>query len=151
MFKKLFIVLFLIGALSACNQSKEQEFDVSGLADPQAGFAGEASCIECHQTAYNDWRGSHHDWAMKLPNDTTVLGDFNNRTFIGDSATFNFSQRDGSYFVTTVGAGGDVQEFKVVYTFGVTPLQQYLIEFPDGKLQTLRATWDTEKKLWFNQ
>ena len=29
------------------------------------------------------------------------------------------------------------------YTFGVTPLQQYLIEFPDGRLQALSIAWDT--------
>ena len=29
------------------------------------------------------------------------------------------------------------------YTFGVYPLQQYLIEFPDGRIQALSIAWDS--------
>ena len=32
------------------------------------------------------------------------------------------------------------------YTFGINPLQQYLIEFPDGRLQALSIAWDTRPK-----
>ena len=32
------------------------------------------------------------------------------------------------------------------YTFGVDPLQQYLIEFPDGRLQALSIAWDSRPK-----
>ncbi len=32
------------------------------------------------------------------------------------------------------------------YTFGVTPLQQYLIEFPGGRMQALSIAWDTRPK-----
>ena len=150
MLKRILFLTIITLQLLGCNQPQEV-LDVSSFADAPAGFVGDAACMECHQTAYNDWRGSHHDWAMKLPNDTTVLGDFDNQIYVGDSVTYRFSRRDSSYFVTTVGDNGQEQEFKIVYTFGVTPLQQYLIEFPDGRLQTLRATWDTDKKIWFNQ
>jgi predicted CXXCH cytochrome family protein len=34
----------------------------------------------------------------------------------------------------------------VKYTFGVDPLQQYLIEFPDGRLQALSLAWDSRPK-----
>jgi hypothetical protein len=41
------------------------------------------------------------------------------------------------------------------YTFGVEPLQQYLVEFPDGRLQALSIAWDTRAKAqggqrWFH-
>ena len=32
---------------------------------------------------------------------------------------------------------------RIKYTFGVSPLQQYLVEFPDGRLQALPIAWDT--------
>ena len=32
------------------------------------------------------------------------------------------------------------------YTFGVTPLQQYLVEFDDGRLQAFPVAWDTRPK-----
>ena len=32
------------------------------------------------------------------------------------------------------------------YTFGIDPLQQYLVEFPDGRLQALSLAWDSRPK-----
>ena len=131
------------------------ELDISNQQEPAAlineGYVGSINCLECHQQAYSDWQGSHHDWAMQLPNDTTVLGDFNNVDFRADSVEYHFFKKDSSYFVRTTGDDGQVKDFEIAYTFGVKPLQQYLIQFPDGKYQTLRATWDTEKKVWYNQ
>jgi predicted CXXCH cytochrome family protein len=34
----------------------------------------------------------------------------------------------------------------VSYTFGVDPLQQYLVAFPDGRLQALSLAWDSRPK-----
>jgi len=42
-------------------------------------------------------------------------------------------------------------DYAVKYTFGYFPLQQYLIEFPDGKLQATRLSWDSRSKKWFHQ
>ncbi len=36
--------------------------------------------------------------------------------------------------------------FDIKYTFGVDPLQQYLVEFPDGRLQALSIAWDSRPK-----
>ena len=47
------------------------------------------------------------------------------------------------------GRDGKPAEFEVKYTFGVAPLQQYLVEFPGGRLQAPTVAWDTEKKRWF--
>ncbi len=48
--------------------------------------------------------------------------------------------------VETDGPDGSMQTFEVKYTFGLEPLQQYLIEFPDGRLQALSIAWDTRPK-----
>ncbi|MCP5093181.1 MAG: tetratricopeptide repeat protein, partial [Gammaproteobacteria bacterium] len=34
-------------------------------------------------------------------------------------------------------------DFRVAYAFGVTPLQQYLVEFPGGRMQALPYAWDS--------
>jgi predicted CXXCH cytochrome family protein len=115
------------------------------------GYVGEAACVACHRAQYDDWRGSHHDWAMKKPTAETVLGDFNDQSFTADGVMYYFQKRDSSFYIRTTGDDGQEQEFKVAYTFGVTPLQQYLIQFPDGKYQTLRASWDRIEGKWFNQ
>ena len=51
-----------------------------------------------------------------------------------------------SIFVHTDGADGKLADFEIKYTFGVEPLQQYLVEFPDGRLQALSIAWDTRPK-----
>ena len=61
-----------------------------------------------------------------------------------------FYKRDGMFFVFTEGIGGEMQEFQIKYTFGVRPLQQYLIPFEKGRYQCLPIAWDTEKKRWFD-
>jgi tetratricopeptide (TPR) repeat protein len=87
--------------------------------------------------------GSDHALAMQQANERTVLGDFRKATFAKDGVTSTFFQRDGSFFVRTDGPDGRLSEFKIAYTFGVDPLQQYLIEFPKGRFQALSIAWDT--------
>ncbi|MEE9281254.1 MAG: tetratricopeptide repeat protein, partial [Myxococcota bacterium] len=41
------------------------------------------------------------------------------------------------------GADGEIRDFEVAFTFGVEPLQQYLVRLPEGRLQALAAAWDT--------
>ena len=46
----------------------------------------------------------------------------------------------------TDGPDGKPAEFEIAYTFGADPLQQYLVPFPDGRLQTLGLAWDTRPR-----
>src|SRR5262249_56116149 len=64
--------------------------------------------------------------------------------------TPGFSKRAGGYFVETEATDGKPADFEIEYTFGVDPLQQYLIEFPGGRLQSLTLAWDTVRKRWFS-
>jgi predicted CXXCH cytochrome family protein len=57
-----------------------------------------------------------------------------------------FFRNDGKFFVETDGPDGKPAVFEVKFTFGVDPLQQYLIEFPDGRIQALSIAWDTRSK-----
>ena len=41
-------------------------------------------------------------------------------------------------------------DYKIVYTLGISPLQQYIVKFPDGHYQCLRAAWDSVKNKWFD-
>ncbi len=40
-------------------------------------------------------------------------------------------------------------EFEITHTFGWFPLQQYLVPFPGGRLQTLPLAWDSRDNRWF--
>ena len=113
-------------------------------------FVGKESCIECHKVQYELWIGSDHDLAMDHASDSTVLGDFNNAELVAQGHTHKFYKKEDKFFVFTDGADGKMQEFEVKYTFGYHPLQQYLVEFPGGRLQTLPLTWDTVSKSWYH-
>ena len=109
-------------------------------------FVGGATCSGCHADAAAAWQGSHHDLAMQVADESTVLGDFDDATFRKDGVESRFFRRDGGYWVNTDGADGKLADFRIAYTFGVAPLQQYLVEFPGGRLQALTMVWDTRPK-----
>jgi predicted CXXCH cytochrome family protein len=124
-------------------------------ATPRDAFVGTATCASCHAAEHAAWQGSHHDLAMQEASDDAVLGDFSNATFTQGAATTTFSRQGDAYQVTTSGSDGETGTFAVAYTFGVAPLQQYLVAFPDGRLQPLPIAWDARSveaggQRWFN-
>jgi len=72
----------------------------------------------------------------------TILGAFDNATFRKDGVTSTLSRREGGYFVRTDGPDRVLREFRIAYTFGATPLQQYLVKFPRGRYQVPSIAWD---------
>jgi predicted CXXCH cytochrome family protein len=122
---------------------------------PDAGYAGTAACASCHAQEHAAWRGSHHDRAMAEASEQTVLGNFADARFTHAGTTSRFFRRDGRYYVNTDGPDGKLADFAIRYTFGVHPLQQYLVELPGGRLQALGIAWDARPKAaggqrWFH-
>ena len=116
---------------------------------PEAGelaFVGSETCAGCHQPEAGLWRTSQHKHAMDHATEKSVLGDFSGVTFDYHGVQSRFFRRDGKYFVETDGPDGKLGTFEVKYTFGLDPLQQYLIEFPDGRVQALTIAWDSRPK-----
>jgi hypothetical protein len=115
-------------------------------ADEPATYVGSPACAGCHARETAAWRGSHHDLAMQEATDKTVLGNFDSATFTHNDVTSRFFKRDGRFFVNTGGPDGKLADFEIRYTFGVYPLQQYVIAFPDGRMQALGIAWDARPK-----
>jgi len=109
-------------------------------------YVGGAVCVQCHQKQYDQWVGSHHDRAMQLATADSVLGNFENGTFEYYGIHSTFSKNHDKFYVRTDGPNGKLADFEITHTFGVDPLQQYLITFPDGRLQALGIAWDTRSK-----
>jgi tetratricopeptide (TPR) repeat protein len=123
--KALFLILPAAFLLPGCEHEavEEQSFQ------PSAGFVGVESCAECHDEQFAAWRGSHHDLSMQVATADSVLGDIDTRA--------------GRIWMRADDAQGELRDFEVEYTFGVTPLQQYLTELPGGRLQVLPLSWDS--------
>ena len=111
-----------------------------------ATFVGSETCAGCHQAEAKLWDASQHKAAMQHATDKSVLGDFDDASFDNYGVHSRFFRRDGKFLVETDGPDGKLAEFQVKYTFGIYPLQQYLIEFPGGRVQALSIAWDTQPK-----
>ena len=144
-------VLVLVAACSP--ESEERAGEQRSAPAPKAAsaaapasdneFVGSAACAACHEAETSLWRGSHHDLAMQPADAATVLGDFDGAEFEYAGTTSVFERRGDDFVVTTDGPDGGLETYEVAYAFGVEPLQQYLVEFPDGRIQALSIVWDT--------
>jgi predicted CXXCH cytochrome family protein len=121
-----------------------------GLGADDIAFVDDAGCLDCHAEQAEAWKTSHHALAMQPATESSVLGDFSGKVFEHDGVSSRFFRRDGSFFVETVGPDGTPGEFEIAYTFGVAPLQQYLVPFPGGRLQSLTIAWDAQANRWFD-
>jgi Flp pilus assembly protein TadD len=119
---------------------------VSHALKAEPAFVGRAACAACHTEQDKLWQGSHHDLAMQEVTEQTVLGDFQDVKFSKDGVVSRFFRQNGRFLVNTDGPDGRLKDFEIKYVFGVTPLQQYLIELPGGKLQALSIAWDSRSK-----
>lgn len=106
-------------------------------------YTGSAACAQCHQEQYRLWQGSHHDQAMQHASPDTVLGNFNDQRVTYHGRETRFYRKGDAYWVRTDGSDGQPTDFKVVFTFGITPLQQYLLETDKGRYQAFAIAWDS--------
>ncbi len=146
-----FVITLGVGLFYSCGRSGETPGENESFRKVSAEhFVGEQECSSCHAQEVNDWRESHHDYAMAVADSATVRGDFSNVKFNQDGDTYRFFRRNGRYMVEAPGSDGQVREYEVTHTFGWTPLQQYLVDFGKGKLQALNVAWDTREERWFS-
>jgi tetratricopeptide (TPR) repeat protein len=85
----------------------------------------------------------------------TVLGNFADATFDYAGIRSRFFTQNGKFYVRTDGSDGQLATFEIRYTFGVFPLQQYLIELSNGRIQALPIAWDARPRArggqhWFH-
>ncbi len=109
-------------------------------------YIGSRVCGQCHQQAFADWQGSHHDLAMGEATEAHVLGDFDDVELTAQGVKTRFYRKGEEYYVRTDGPDGKLHDYRIAYTFGWFPLQQYLIEFPGGRLQSLGLAWDSRAR-----
>jgi Tfp pilus assembly protein PilF len=157
MFKKstilvlVLVVLLVIFRVFFVDNFSSKDAEYSEITFSSKNYVGDQSCKECHASEFKEWKKSHHYMSMLTPNDSTVKGDFNNVTFTADGVTSHFYKKGSTFFIKTEGDDGKYHDFEVKYIFGFTPLQQYLVQFPGGRMQVPRLSWDVNKKKWFNQ
>jgi predicted CXXCH cytochrome family protein len=119
------------------------------------GFVGSATCAGCHAAQHADWQASDHARAMQPATRESVLAPFAGELVTAGASRAAF-RRDGAAFIArTDGPDGAEGDFAVTETFGLDPLQQYLVLMPDGRRQPLPWAWDSRPRAaggqrWFH-
>ncbi len=139
-------ILVLLVVLQGCDASHNGNASKAKIAPSKTEFVGSTACGQCHQAELNSWTGSHHQLAMNKATEQTVLGDFNNVKIPHQNRIAHFFKVDKQFFVTTDNALGQPQTYEVTDTFGIEPLQQYLVKFPRGRKQVLDIAWDSREQ-----
>jgi len=132
-YRRLSIILVLLGGFS-------------GTSIYAADYAGNSSCAGCHESEFQQWMVSDHYKSMQIASPASVLGDFSNISVVFHGIESRFFTRDNEFFVATLGDKGETQIFPIKYTFGYSPLQQYLVELDNGHVQALNVAWDSRSQ-----
>lgn len=72
----------------------------------------------------------------------TVEAPFGGEVFEDEDQTWQFVQEANEYWVVRRAEEAPPDRLRVLYTFGVEPLQQYLVERERGRRQALPVAWD---------
>ena len=89
-FFDIIVLLFIVSGLFSC---KDESYIGAKANHERFGsnrYVGASTCIECHKEEYASWKGSHHEQAMQIANDSNVLGDFNNVEATIDGVAYFF-------------------------------------------------------------
>lgn len=109
-------------------------------------YVGSETCADCHADEARRWQASHHAQSMQVASPATVLGDFRNVSVSHHGQSTRFFRKGEAFYVRTAGPDGREADFQVTHTFGVHPLQQYLVALPGGRLQALGVAWDARRR-----
>jgi hypothetical protein len=97
-----------------------------------SSLVGSPVCGDCHAAQTDAWRASHHARAMQPAAPETINARWSD-SFSHAGVTSRFERAGERFLVHTIDANGRPDTFPVRYTFGVEPLQQYLLEGPRGR------------------
>ncbi len=137
-----------LGALLACGTLAPADAPTAAVVDAAIvdPHAAGAPCVSCHPAETAAWAASHHASAQ--------TGTVDQRRFDGVERAVGTLRAtptivDGApAFVVADGAG--VHSWPVTGTIGVSPLQQYLLDAPQGKRLVAPLAYDVRAAAWFD-
>ncbi|WP_373953200.1 tetratricopeptide repeat protein [Vibrio pomeroyi] len=139
----------MLSLLSFNTHANEQALSVGSEAshtNSKATYIGSEACIDCHTAEVEAWQGSHHDMAMKHADGESVLGNFDDQTVTHKGKPNRFFRKGDEFWVNIEGPDGQFKDYKISYTFAFEPLQQYMVEFEDGRVQLIPFAWDSRSE-----
>lgn len=138
----------VIFGLTLANRSIAQSEDTVPTIVP--AYVGSQTCSGCHADQFALWEDSHHSWAWREPVSDNVLGNFTGDEFVHGDETTRFLEHDGRYVIEVEDESGATASYELRAAVGVAPLQQYLVETEEGRLQAHDVAWGTEFREWYH-
>ncbi len=145
------IVLAIIGAL-LWQSEKAAPPSARAQADAQEGIArhvGSEACVTCHAQEGERWRTSDHANALFTSKANPVHPNVHDVAVPQLATGARFLEDDRGIRID-VPNGATHDQFEVAYAIGLRPLQQLIVQMPQGHLQTLTIAWNVDKKDWYS-
>lgn len=133
----------MLGLMSCSAALAASEGQLPHQSKDRQGYADANSCLGCHAEQAGQWQHSDHAWALRDATAANVLGNFDDARFDETGVKARFFRKADGYYVNIEGEDGKPADFRVLYTFGFEPLQQYLVALSRGRLQALTLAWDS--------
>ena len=119
-------------------------------------IAGAAAndCANCHEYEWNMRNSSkaiHHTLAGRRLSADLDSKVFSGRTFSDAFATYKFFSEGGKFKISVSDKdSGENETYNAVYSIGVDPLVQYVVESDRGAYQVLNIAYDPKKEEFFD-
>lgn len=110
------------------------------------------ACAQCHQAIVDEWMGSQHANANRLVSDARDRSAFEPSSTIAQGSFVSTMKRKGKdsfYFIESF-SNRPPETFRAEAVIGITPLRQYLVSYPGGRLQVMDISYDPRSNEWFN-
>ncbi len=123
-------------------------------------YVGSERCRDCHWKEYDTWKNTLHSKFMQLPNEYTIIGDFekNNKLTVKVTSkvpglsnrlvTSTMYKKNGGFYVNTIGPHLKYNNYEITHVIGIGRRQTYITTFSNGEMHVLPVEWDVEKKTW---
>lgn len=144
-FLRMFLLAVLLPGLLMAEPTTNPEASSkqNSEANPETNYVGSAVCQSCHASEYARWKSSHHAHALGAATAANMPQGCEQPELVFHGIRTRFFTREGACFVNTQGASGEYADFRILYTLGYYPLQQYLVELGQGHIQALNVAWDS--------
>jgi predicted CXXCH cytochrome family protein len=132
-----------------------------GITTPgTSDYVGSERCRDCHRKQYDTWKKTLHSKFMQLPNEYSVIGDFevnNKLTFkitnkvpklAKREVTTTMYKKNGKFYVNTIGNDFKYHNYEITNVIGLGRRQSYITTFPNGEMHVLPVEWNIEKETW---
>lgn len=144
------VAIFILWSLSL--ESFTDKFD--------ADYIGSETCGECHTQIYPEWQRSPHANMTRKPARNTVVGDFNDgswmlppegrRTTGDDQPAAKMYQDDGKYLMALRHpVSNEFVPFEIEHVVGYQYRQVYVTREEGGVLRRLPLQWSTRRQEFF--